>query len=220
MLNSIDSSGVHAANIQNLRQNRAKKTEAAPQENTATTEKPAHPAHPHGKVPPGLARAAEKIAAKIFERADADSSGTVTQEELSAVHSKHAQTLAASDLFKSTPLETPTDIESTDSTTTTETTTEATTETTTETPTETETPSPVGVTADQLKEALTRYFYAKVGATYTPSTPPATEPPVTETPTDTVVTEPTTDSTTDTTSSTPETVSEQFLASQTLTVVA
>ena len=90
MINSIASTGVHAADIAALSQNRAKKAEPAQDTTveTAQAPKPAHPAHPKGHIPPGLARAAENIASKIFSRADADASGTVTQEELSAVHSR------------------------------------------------------------------------------------------------------------------------------------
>ena len=68
MITNIASTGVHAADIATLRQNRARKTEPAQDTTveTGTTQKPAHPAHPHGHIPPGLARAAEKIASKIF----------------------------------------------------------------------------------------------------------------------------------------------------------
>ena len=48
--------------------------------------------------------------------------------------------------------------------------TDTTTETTTETPTQ------VGITEAQLKEALNKSFYAKVGVTYTSLAPPATDP--------------------------------------------
>jgi hypothetical protein len=169
MINNAASSGVHLANIAALRQNRAKKTEPSqdPAVETAKTQRAAHPAHPHGHIPPGLARAAEKIASKIFARADADASGTVTQQELSAVHSRHARTLASSDLFKGTTTQTPTDSAPA---TTIETEGE-----TTEAPIET--PAQVGITETQLKEALTKFFHAKVGATYTPPPPPTTEQP-------------------------------------------
>jgi len=182
MINNIASSGVHTADIA-LRQNRAKKTEPA-QDATVQAGKTrkSHPTHPHGHVPSGLARAAEKIASKIFSRADADASGTVTQQELSAVHSRHAQTLASSDLFK----------------TTTETTNETTPETGTETTgamsdaatnpaeTTTDTSAQHGVTEAQLKEALTKFFYAKVGITYAPPAPPSSEQPDLTAPTNTL----------------------------------
>src|SRR6185369_11694236 len=99
MINSISSCGAHASDIAALRQNRAAK---AP--NSEGTTSASSPPHHNGHTPPGLARAAERIASKIFERADADRSGTVTQEELSTVHSRHAKTLLSGDLFgASTP---------------------------------------------------------------------------------------------------------------------
>ena len=63
MINNVGSSGIHTADI-TLRQNRAKKTDPGQDATVETgkTQKPAHPAHPHGHIPPGLARAAEKIA--------------------------------------------------------------------------------------------------------------------------------------------------------------
>jgi len=183
MINSISSGGVHAADFQKSRETRAK--------NESAVAEKSHPAHPHGKVPPGLARAAERISAKIFSRADADANGTVTEEELGAIHSKHARTLASSDLFQSTPTEPPTETEPTDSTTT------------PEPATETETASASGITPDQLKEALTRYFYAKVGAVYTP---PAPAPPA---PTET-----------ETSNSMPGSISEELPTEPTLSVLA
>jgi hypothetical protein len=193
MINNIASSGVHAADLATLRPNRAKKTEPAQNAavETGKTQKPAHPAHPHGHIPPGLARAAERIASKIFARADADANGTVTQQELSALHSKHARTLASSDLFQTTTPQTTSTETPTDATTepapvttieTTAETTGATSEPATDPATETatETPTQIGVTEAQLKEALTKFFYAKVGVTYTTPTSPVasvTEPP-------------------------------------------
>jgi hypothetical protein len=156
MINNIASCGVHAADVAALRQNRAKKSPAA--EETTLSGKPTH-------VPPGLAKAAEKIAAKTFERADADGNGSVTQEELSAVHSKHAQTLAASDLFQSTTTETA----STEGEESPETTTTAS-----------------GISAEQFTEALKKYFYAKVGVIYETRVAPATEQPVPDTSTEVV----------------------------------
>jgi hypothetical protein len=152
MINNIASCGVHAAEVTALRQNRSKKTAASEDTTVPTAETPKH-------VPPGLARAAEKIGAKLFARADADGNGSVTQEELSAVHSKHAQTLAASDLFQSTTTETA----SADTAESAE-------------PTATAT----GVTAEQLTEALKKNFYAKVGVIYETPTAPATEEPAEE----------------------------------------
>jgi hypothetical protein len=150
MINNIASCGVHAAEVAALRQNRSKKTAASEDTTVPTAEKPKH-------VPPGLARAAEKIGAKMFARADADGNGSVTQEELSAVHSKHAQTLAASDLFQATTTETAS----------------------TETDENVEpTAAVTGVTSEQLTEALKKYLYAKVGVIYETPTPPATEQPV------------------------------------------
>jgi hypothetical protein len=166
MISHIASTYGQAANIAALRQNRVQKTESAQDATveTVSKQKAAHPAHPHGHIPPGLARAAEKIASKIFARADADDNGLVTRQELSAVHSRHARTLASSDLFQTTTTQTPSEA----ATATTDTPTDTTTESTTETPTQ------VGITEAQLKEALTKFFYAKVGATYTP---PTTEQP-------------------------------------------
>ena len=153
MINNIASCGVHAADIAAIRQNCSKKASAT--EETTTREKPKH-------VPPGLARAAEKIAAKTFARADADGNGSVTQEELSAIHSKHAQTLAASELFQSTT--TTTETASTES--------EVAPETTTTTS---------GISVEQFTEALKKYFYAKVGVTYETPAPPTTEQPAPDT---------------------------------------
>jgi hypothetical protein len=210
MITNIASTGVPPADIAALRQNRAKKTEPAQDTTVETgkTQKPAHPAHPKGHIPPGLERAAENIAAKIFARADVDGSGSVTKEELSAIHSRHARTLAASDLFQSAadaatsaPVETPADSEAitdtgidtvteTDSTATD--TTDAVADSTTDTaigaatdttePT-TQASTQIGLTEAQLKEALVKSFYAKVGVTWTrptPSAPPA--PPEVEEP--------------------------------------
>ena len=189
MINHITSNGTRAADIVALGQNRAKKAEPAQDTTveTSKTSKPAHPTHPKGHIPPGLARAAENIASKIFSRADADASGTVTQEELSAVHSKHARVLAASDLFQvstevptSTPVETPAD--------STETATDAVVDATSDTEidateTPTNTPTPAGVTEAQLKAALAKFFYAKIGITWTPPAPSVVEEPVTPAPT-------------------------------------
>ena len=183
MINHITSNGVRAADIAALTQNRAKKAE--PAQDTAVeavkTAKPAHPVHPKGHTPPGLARAAENIASKIFSRADADDSGTVTQEELSAVHSKHARVLASSDLFQaatevapSTPVEIP--AESTEVATGSAT-DSAGDKVTGSTETPANAPIQAGVTEAQLKAALAKFFYAKVGVTWTPPAPATVEEP-------------------------------------------
>lgn len=190
MINNITSTRVHAADIAALGQNRAKKAEPAQDTTVETgkTPKPAHPAHPKGHIPPGLARAAENIASKIFSRADADASGTVTQEELSAVHSRHARALASSDLFQgptevatSTAVEIPAD----SAEVTTDTATDAANDAVTD-PTElpTNAPTQAGVTEAQLKAALAKFFYAKVGITWTPPAPAAVEDPVPPAPAD------------------------------------
>ena len=175
MIHNVASSGVHAADITALRQHRVKKTESVQDATieSGKTRKPSYPAHPHGHIPPGLARAAEKIASKIFARADADGNGTVTQQELSAVHSRHARTLASSDLFQTNSTETPTDATTETAVDTTSATSDAATDTTPEATTETSTQ--VGITEAQLKEALTKFFYAKVGVIYTPPAPPTSE---------------------------------------------
>ncbi len=185
MINNIAASGVHAADIAALRKARARKTESA--QDTGKTQKPPHRAHPHGHIPPGFARAAEKIAAKIFARADADGNGTVTQQELSAVHSRHARSLASSDLFSEQTTETPensssepTPTATTESGTEAIEVTEASSETETTAENSTETSTPAGVTESQLKEALTRFFYSKVGVIYTPPSPTTAEPASTE----------------------------------------
>jgi hypothetical protein len=144
MINNISSCGGHATDIASLRQNRTTKTQDA-----TNTGKTGGDHRNNPQIPPGLGRAAERIASKMFARADADGSGTVTQEELSAVHSRQARALASSDLFQSS------------------TTPEGAADTTTQ----------AGVTEAQLKDALTTFFYAKVGATYTPSITPSTVQP-------------------------------------------
>ena len=188
MISNIRPNGGQAVDFAAVRQSRAKKTDAAPENSVenAKADKPEHRAHPHGHVPPGLARAAEKIASKIFSRADADGSGTVTQEELSAVHSKHARMLSSSDLFSKTSTEAPgsetTGTETNVGTETVDSTTGVTTDGSGEAgESGTETPTEVGVTQEQLKETLTKFFYAKVGVTYAPPAPPA---PTTTEPTD------------------------------------
>jgi hypothetical protein len=188
MITHITSTGVHTADVAALGQNRAKKAETAQNTTIETGKMPksAHPAHPKGHIPPGLARAAEKIASKIFSRADADASGTVTQEELSAVHSRHARTLASSDLFQrptevatSTAVEMPAD--STEATTDTATgPANATVTDPTEPPANA--PTQAGVTEAQLKAALAKFFYAKVGITWTPPAPPTAEETVSPAP--------------------------------------
>jgi hypothetical protein len=180
MINTVASTRVNAADIAALRENRAKKTEPAKDTtgNTGETQKASHPAHPNGHVPPGLQRAAEKIASKIFERADANASGTVTLEELSSVHSVHARRLASSDLFQAATIETPpaiataatSELAGDPTADATETATDATVETTPETPIQS------GVTEAQFKEALTKSFYAKIGVTYASPPPPTIEP--------------------------------------------
>jgi hypothetical protein len=212
MINNIVSTGVHAVDIAALRQNRAKKTEPAQDTSveTAKTQKPAHPAHPRGHIPPGLARAAENIASKIFARADADANGTVTLQELSAVHSKHARILASSDLFQTATVETPADAATTTTIEAAADTAGATSDTATSTITETttETPGQVGVTEAQLKEALTKFFYAKVGAAYTSPAPPTTEQLAPTAPANT------------STSSIVASISDESAADRTLTAVA
>ena len=209
MISNIGSSGVHTTGITALRQNRAKKTEPAQGTTVETgkTQKPVHPAHPHGHIPPGLARAAEKIASKIFARADADANGIVTQQELSAVHSKHARTLASSDLFQTTT-ETPADAIAETATATTETAATSETPTGTTAETTTETPTPVGITEAQLKEALTKFFYAKVGVIYRPPAPPLTEQPDPTAPANTTI------------PSVVDSISDESAANQTFTAVA
>ena len=212
MINNIALSGVHTADIAALRQNRAKKTEPAQDTTVETgeTQKPAHPAQPQGHIPPGLARAAEKIASKIFSRADVDGDGIVTQQELSAVHSIHARTLASSDLFQTATTETPTDaatattseIAADPTGATSDTATDTTTETTTETPTQ------VGITEVQLKEALTKFFYTKVGVAYTSPAPPTTAQPAPTSPADT------------TTPSVVDSISDETASNRTFTAVA
>jgi hypothetical protein len=184
MINNIRSTGVHAANIAASGQHRAKKAEPAQDTTVETgkTPKPAHPAHPKGHIPPGLARAAENIASKIFSRADADASGTVTQEELSAVHSRHARTLASSDLFQglaevaaSTTVEISADPTGATSDSATDAASDAVAD-----PKEipTNAPTQAGVTEAQLKAALAKFFYAKIGITWTPPAPAIAEEPV------------------------------------------
>ena len=210
MIHQIASSGVHAADIGAFRKNRAKKTETAQDTvvETAKAQKPAHPVRPHGHIPPGLARASEKIASRIFARADADGNGTVTRNELSAVHSKHARTLASSDLFQATVTEKPADItaETALPGTASEPPTDETTGTTAETTTQA--PAEGGVTEAQLKEALTKFFYAKIGITYTPPSRPITEQPNPAEPVDT------------TTPSVVDPISDESSSSQTFVAVA
>lgn len=183
MSNTIASTRDRAADIAALRESRAKKTEPVTDAavETGESQKSAHPAQPNGHVPPGLARAAEKIASKIFARADADASGTVTLQELSAVHSMHARTIASSDLFQITPVETPiavtpaatTEIAADPTAGAADTATDATDVTAETAP---ETPIQAGVTEAQLKEALTKFFYAKVGVTYATAAQPTVKP--------------------------------------------
>jgi len=168
MINSIALNGFPSANIAAVRQNRPKQTDPAQDASPRTdkTQKPAHPPQPHGHIPPGLARAAEKIASKIFSRADANADGTVTQQELSALHSRHARALASSDLFQTTTAEKSSD----NASPITNTTSDAISGSTTETPTGT------GVSESQLKEALTELFSARIGVTYTPPQPSPSDP--------------------------------------------
>jgi hypothetical protein len=179
MINHIASHRDHAADVAAMREMRSKKTESAHAAASETLEASTtdRPAHPEGHVPPGLERAAENIASKIFARADADASGTVTLEELGVLHSRHARTLASSDLFQKATVESPADV-GTDTTNETaasagagDTGTAA--DTTTEIP-----PGPpieVGVTEAQLTDALTKSFYARVGVIYSSPTRPAAE---------------------------------------------
>ena len=176
MINSITSSGPRAANIV-LGQNCAKKAEPAQVASVETTGtgKPAQAANRRGHVPPGLARAAENIAAKIFSRADADGNGMVTQEELGAVHSRHARMLAASDVFQA-----PTELATTSAVETPSESTDPVVEgagvESVATQPATTAPTQPGVTEAQLKAALAKYFYAKVGVAWTPPAPPAAQP--------------------------------------------
>jgi hypothetical protein len=180
MINNVASTRLSAQDIADLRESRAKKTEPAKDTavETGEAQKPSHPAQPHGHVPPGLQRAAEKIASKIFARADADASGTVTLQELSLVHSKHARTLAASELFQTTTVEAAADSATAATIETGTDATAGTTEPAAEVPAETtpETPIQAGITEAQLKEALTKSFYAKVGVIYAAPVQPAIEP--------------------------------------------
>ncbi len=190
MINHTTSIGVRAADIAALSQNRSKKAEPAPDTTVETgpTSKSAHPVHARGHTPPGLARAADNIASKIFSRADADASGTVTQQELSAVHSKHARILAASDLF-SPPADAVTssadDLTAASTAISTETSAKAETDPLTDPALlPTVAPTPAGVTKDQLQVALAKFFYAKVGSTWTPPVTPAAEEPAVVAPVD------------------------------------
>jgi hypothetical protein len=184
MINNVTSNAVRAADIATLSQNRAKKTEPAQDTTveTSNTSKPAHPVHPKGHIPPGLARAADNIASKIFSRADADASGTVTQEELSAVHSKHARVLASSDLFQASAevaTNNPVEVSADSTGPATDAAVDATSDTVTDsTETPPNTPIQTGVTEAQLKAALAKFFYAKVGVTWTPPAPSVAEVPV------------------------------------------
>jgi hypothetical protein len=180
MINHTTTIGVRAADIAALSQNRSKKAEPAPDTTVQTgqTSKPAHPSHPKGHIPPGLARAAESIASRIFSRADADASGTVTQEELSAVHSKHARILAVSDLFPA-PTEAVTssvdDFPDESTATSTDKSGETENNRVTDPTVPSVGPTPAGVTEEQLQVALAKFFYAKVGSTWAPPAAPAVE---------------------------------------------
>jgi hypothetical protein len=118
----------------------------------------------------------------MFARADADASGTVTQEELSALHSKHARVLAASELFQAATEvapSAPVDASAESTEPATNATVDAANATLTEaTETPAVEPAPAGVTEAQLKAALAKFFYAKVGITWTPPAPSAVEEPV------------------------------------------
>jgi hypothetical protein len=98
MINNIASRGVHAADIALSRRHCDKKADTT-QPATDGTEAAA-PKHKHDHRPPGLARAAENIGSKLFKDADADSSGGISKEELSAAISKHESRISADDLFK------------------------------------------------------------------------------------------------------------------------
>jgi hypothetical protein len=100
MINSIGSCGVHAADIAALRRNSGKKAAATQGGSVETDATGASGAHKHQHRPPGLARAAENAASKIFNSADADGSGGISQEELTSALSKHADRINADDLFK------------------------------------------------------------------------------------------------------------------------
>jgi hypothetical protein len=177
MIDRIGFKGVHAEPKAALRQQRAQETERAQESSAKTGKVPGHSAHSQGQVPPGLARAAEKIASKIFARADTDANGTVTREELSSVHSRHARILASSDLFEAPAAGIASD-GTTDSTAEgaggkTELAAGSTTETT-------PAPAASAVSEAQLKEALTKFFYAKVGVTYTPPPTSSQQPEASE----------------------------------------
>jgi hypothetical protein len=197
MINSIGSPRSHLAEFGALQNQRTKRAVPAEETTAEPVESPkaAHPTHPQGHIPPGLARAAEKIASKVFARADADESGTVTLQELSALHSKHARTLASSELFRSSTAGTPPNVVSVPPLEPEADITEAPSDTGAEVPVDSvPTNSPeIGLTEAQVKEALTQFFYAKVGITYRSPAEPSSEP-VTPMPTDgeaTPVVEPT-----------------------------
>src|SRR5262245_51618277 len=98
MINHLAPRGVHAADIALTRRSCGKKADTtAPATNGTET---VAPKHKHEHRPPGLARAAENIGSKIFKNADADSSGGISQEELTAAISKHQGRINSEDLFK------------------------------------------------------------------------------------------------------------------------
>ena len=98
MINSVGSCGDRAEQVAALRQNRAKQTDAG-QESSGSAVAQHGRAHQHQHRPPGLARAAENIANKIFASADADGTGGISKDELSSALSKRADRINSDDLF-------------------------------------------------------------------------------------------------------------------------
>ena len=98
MINSVGSCGDRAEQVAAYRQNRAKQTDAG-QDSSGSAVTQHGRAHQHQHRPPGLARAAENIANKIFASADADGSGGISNEELSSALSKRADRINSGDLF-------------------------------------------------------------------------------------------------------------------------
>lgn len=106
MIDSVGSCGDRAEQVAAFRQNRAKQTDAE-QDSSGSAAAQHGRAHQHQHRPPGLARAAENIANKIFASADSDDSGGISKEELSSALSKRADRINSDDIF--TALDTNTD---------------------------------------------------------------------------------------------------------------
>lgn len=106
MINSVGSCADRAEQIAAFRQNRAKQIDAGQDTSSSAVAQHGH-AHQNQHRPPGLARAAENIANKIFASADADGSSGISKEELSSALSKRADRINSDDLF--TALDTDTD---------------------------------------------------------------------------------------------------------------